>query len=152
MSIGRPLLLTLALVSLIARADHHDGVAGFWLTAEGDGWIELTVHDGELRGRIAGSPDDPDNLKPSRLDTKNPDPALRDRALLGLTILSGFRYAGDDKWTDGRVYDPNSGKTYRGTIEQLGPDTLTLRGFIGIALFGRTETWTRRRISEDNSH
>jgi hypothetical protein len=119
-------------------------VEGVWINGDGDGWIELTIADGELRGRIIGSPDDPLNEKPSRLDLENPDEALQNRPVRGLTILTGFRADGDGRWTGGRVYDPNSGHTYRGTISMLDSDTLKLRGFIGISLFGRTEIWKRR--------
>jgi uncharacterized protein (DUF2147 family) len=120
-------------------------IEGVWLNEVGDGWIELTIVYGELVGSIAGSPQDPDNRNPPRLDEKNPDPALRSRSLLGLKILRGFRHEGDGRWTGGQIYDPNSGKTYRGTITVVDDSTLDLRGYIGISLFGRTETWRRRQ-------
>jgi hypothetical protein len=119
-------------------------IQGTWLNGDHTGWIELTVVESELRGRIVGSPDDPQNKKPSRLDLENPNEELRSRELRGRTILSGFHYEGDGRWAGGRVYDPNSGNTYKGTITLVDNNTLKLRGFVGISLFGRTETWTRR--------
>jgi uncharacterized protein (DUF2147 family) len=119
-------------------------IEGVWLNEDGDGWIELKIVSGELTGSIAGSPQDPDSAKPPRLDDKNPDPALRSRSLLGLTILKGFRHEANGRWTDGQIYDPNSGKTYRGTITVIDDNTLDLRGYVGVPLFGRTETWRRR--------
>ena len=120
-------------------------IEGVWLNEDGDGWIELRITDGELRGIIAGSPADPERLRPPRLDVENPDPALRGRELFGLQILYGFRLETADRWSGGRVYDPNSGNTYRGTITLVNDNTLRLRGFIGLSLFGRTEVWTRRK-------
>jgi uncharacterized protein (DUF2147 family) len=120
-------------------------IEGVWLNEEGDGWIELRITDGELRGVIAGSPDDPERLRPPRLDEENPDPALRDRDLFGMRILYGFRIETAGRWGGGRVYDPNNGNTYRGTITLANDNTLRLRGFIGLSLFGRTEVWTRRK-------
>lgn len=120
-------------------------IEGTWLNGQGDGLIELRIVGAVLEGRIVGSPDDPHNLKPSRLDELNPDPALRSRPLRGLTILTGFVRDGDGTWHNGRIYDPNSGKTYRGTITAVDTNTLKLRGFIGISLFGRTDTWRRHR-------
>ena len=76
-------------------------------------------------------------------DDRNPDPALRSRPLDGLAIMTGFEYAGDGRWQNGTVYDPNSGKTYKCSITLIDDNTLKLRGYIGIALFGRSETWTR---------
>jgi len=119
-------------------------IEGVWLNEDGDGWIELRITDGELRGMIAGSPDDPQRLRPPRLDIQNPDPALRGRELYGMQILYGFRMETADRWGGGRVYDPNNGNTYRGTITLVDENTLRLRGFIGLSLFGRTEVWTRR--------
>ena len=57
------------------------------------------------------------------------------------TWLSGD---GDGKWSGGFIYDPNSGKTYRGKLRLVDTNTLEVRGFIGISLIGRTETWTRQ--------
>jgi uncharacterized protein (DUF2147 family) len=80
---------------------------------------------------------------PQAADIHNPDPALRGRALCGLTIMSGFRLNGPDRWEGGSLYDPESGNTYTGRVS-LNPDgTLSLRGYVGVPLFGRTEEWTR---------
>jgi uncharacterized protein (DUF2147 family) len=43
----------------------------------------------------------------------------------------------------GRVYDPESGKDYKGKLHLVDEKTLDLRGYVLIPLFGRTETWTR---------
>jgi len=138
--------LAIGLLTTGSFAQEELVVAGVWLNADGDGWIRLDVVNFELRGRIVGSPDDPYNKKPSRLDIENPNVELRTRELRGLTILSGFHYEGDGRWSGGRVYDPNSGKTYKGTIRLVDANTIKLRGFIGISLFGRTETWVRRSV------
>ena len=94
-----------------------------------------------LSGVIAGSP----NASEERPDTdeKNPDPALRDRPLIGLELFAGFEYKGKGKWKGGTIYDPNSGKTYQCIITRVDANTLKVRGFIGVSLLGRTELWTR---------
>ncbi|GAC1356460.1 MAG: DUF2147 domain-containing protein [Acidobacteriaceae bacterium] len=79
---------------------------------------------------------------PGTQDHNNPVAALRTRSLCHLEIGSNFTLAGDNRATDGRLYDPESGKTYKGNIELQG-DTLKLRGYIGVTLFGRTEIWHR---------
>jgi len=68
---------------------------------------------------------------------------LRQRKLNGLVFMHNFAYAGDDRWNGGTIYDPNSGKTYRGTMTLGDRNTLRLRGYLGISLFGRSDTWTR---------
>jgi len=136
-------LATLALVLLpLAAASEMRSIEGRWLSGDGDGWIEIALVGESLVGKIAGSPKDQPWDAP-RYDDLNPDPALRGRPLKGLTIMSGFRYDADGRWVDGRIYDPNSGNTYTGTIQQVDADTLKLRGYVGISLFGRTETWQR---------
>ncbi len=130
------------LASPAALVAEPGDIEGSWVNGDGDGLIELVIENGELQGRIVGRTDDPDNLRPPRLDDKNPDPALRSRKLIGLVFLSGFRYD-DGRWTGGRIYDPNSGNTYRGTITVIDRDTLSLRGYVGLPLFGRSDTWKR---------
>jgi uncharacterized protein (DUF2147 family) len=79
---------------------------------------------------------------PETTDQKNPDTALRNRQLCNLTIGTGFHQDDATHLSDGHLYDPKSGHTYRGTITANG-DSLNLRGYIGISLFGRSETWQR---------
>ena len=127
--------------AVVAVADPTD-IAGTWLNGDGDGLIGVDVSGTTLRATILGSArDEPDR---ATTDVHNPDPALRDRPLVGLEIFSGFKYDGDGAWSGGFIYDPNSGNTYRCKITLLDPDTLKVRGFIGVALFGRTETWKRQ--------
>ena len=115
-------------------------IEGRWLTQNRDGWIQITIQGDLLEGSIAGSPNDDEERE---FDDRNPDPALRSRRLKGLTIMTGFQSGGDGRWTGGRIYDPNTGKTYKGTVTRLDANTLKIRGFIGVSLFGRSETWTR---------
>lgn len=136
-------LATLVVISFpLVALSGGQAIEGRWLSGDGDGWIDIAISGDTLTGAIAGSPNDPPGADP-RYDVLNPDPALRGRPLKGLTILSGFTYDEDGRWVGGRVYDPNSGKTYKGTIRQVDANTLELRGYIGISLFGRTETWKR---------
>ena len=82
-----------------------------------------------------------DNGKPI-LDKNNPDAGKQTRPVLGLVILTGFRFD-TDAWDDGDVYDPEKGKTYSCTMTLKDKNTLKVRGYIGISLIGRTEVWTR---------
>ena len=143
--VGRCALRCVALmIAAVVSAQQSDSVEGIWVNGDGDGWIELRVSGDELQGRIIGSPDDPGDLQTSRLDVENPDEALRTRELRGALILSGFKSDGDGRWSGGKVYDPNSGNTYKGTITVVDATTLRLRGYILFSLFGRTEVWRRR--------
>jgi uncharacterized protein (DUF2147 family) len=123
-----------------ARADAPEGR---WLTEAKDGVVEVYRCGDALCGRLAwfrmGSLHD----NPQALDIHNPTPTLRNRPLCGLVILSGFRPEGTDHWTGGSAYDPDSGNTYSGEMTLKPNGLLSLRGYIGITLFGRSEDWTR---------
>ena len=136
------LTLLFAMLAPLACWAAEDAIVGLWLSGDGDGWIEIRQQGDEVVGIIAGSPNNKPG-DPPRLDARNPDPALRHRKLDGMVFMTGFRYAGDDRWTGGTIYDPNSGNTYKGTMRLVDPNTLKLRGYIGISLFGRSDTWTR---------
>ncbi|MCE7902796.1 MAG: DUF2147 domain-containing protein [Gammaproteobacteria bacterium PRO9] len=113
-------------------------ISGNWLTEPKDGIIQLAISaDGELTGRIVGG------NAPTRTDTHNPDASRRSQLLRGQVILRDMHYDGDGQWSGGTIYDPDSGKTYRCRITVTGAGTIKVRGFIGISLFGRSQTWTR---------
>ncbi len=134
------LTLLLSIFPLLATANQAQDIEGVWLNANGDGYIEFIINDDVLTGTIIGSPLPEDEY---RKDENNPDPALRERLLEGTTILKDFTYAGDKLWKGGTIYDPNNGKTYDCKITFIDDQTIEVRGYIGISLFGRTEVWTR---------
>jgi len=76
-----------------------------------------------------------------RKDIKNPEKSLQSRDVLGIELLSGFTYE-DGIYTNGTIYDPETGNTYKCKMTLEG-NTLRVRGYIGISLFGRTEIFER---------
>jgi uncharacterized protein (DUF2147 family) len=113
-------------------------IVGNWLTEDKEGIIQIVQRpDGRFDGRVVGGKDI------DRLDLKNPEPARRAQTLRGEVILEGLRFEGGGRWSGGTVYDPDSGRTYRCHVDLTGPDTLRLRGFMGISLLGRSQVWTR---------
>ncbi len=141
-------VILLAVVGpMTANAQEQDSVAmgkilGEWLTAEGTSKIEIYKEGNEFLGRISWLKEPERDGKP-RVDDKNPDAAQRNRPLMGLMILRGFSYDGDNEWTGGKIYDPKSGNDYSAKMELIDDHTLHLRGYVLVPLFGRTETWTR---------
>lgn len=63
------------------------------------------------------------------------------KPILGLEIIRGLSKDGDE-FTGGTITDPKTGKTYKCTITRSG-DKLNVRGYIGISLMGRTQTWDK---------
>ena len=133
--------LALALLQpLAARAADTAApvLLGRWLTEPRDGIIEITrLGDGSYQGRIIGG------NAPARLDVKNPDASRRQQLLLGQVIMIGMHEDGANAWSGGTIYDPDSGRTYKCHLEVLDQDHLKVRGFIGVSLLGRSQTWTR---------
>jgi uncharacterized protein (DUF2147 family) len=75
------------------------------------------------------------------LDVQNANSELRARPLVGLPLLKDFRRATATKWTDGTIYDPESGRTYRATLTLRSQDVLEVAGcFLFVC---RTQTWRR---------
>lgn len=113
-------------------------VVGNWLTEPHDGIIQLTVdNDGRLEGRIVGG------NHPGLKDEKNPDPTRRGLDLRDQVILKDMHYDGDGRWSGGTIYKPDSGTTYRCKVELVGNDALKVRGYVGFALIGISQKWTR---------
>jgi uncharacterized protein (DUF2147 family) len=77
-----------------------------------------------------------------RNDVHNKNPRLRDRPLVGIVLMWHLRYD-DGAYTDGYVYNPEDGGTYRVNAEVLSPESLKIRGYLGISLFGQSKIWSR---------
>ncbi|MBB3107919.1 uncharacterized protein (DUF2147 family) [Psychrobacter luti] len=109
-------------------------------TGEKKAVIQLTESGGKVSGKIIKV------LKKENADalcTKCPG-SLKNKPVEGLQILSGLKADGNNQWSDGKLVDPESGKTYSGklTLSDNG-QSLKLRGFVGTPVFGRSQTWQR---------
>jgi len=132
-------LLMLFVHSRPASAEVPDGT---WLFADRVA-VEVFECSGLVCGRIVWllRPRTPDG-QPD-VDRLNPDPALRQRPLCGLTIIWGLQPDGADHWSNGSLYDPQDGITYDVTAERTAPDKISARVYRGVPIFGRTELLIR---------
>lgn len=84
-----------------------------------------------------------------RTDVNNSDDELKKKALKGLVIIKDMEFEEVDGkmvyWDGGTIYDPNNGSEYsfEAEINRKSPNTMDGRGYIGLSMFGRTDTWTR---------
>jgi len=76
-------------------------------------------------------------------DQHNPNPALRQRELCGLTILWNLHPAGKNRWRDGWFYNPDDGKTYRLSAELKSDDVIAARIYVALPILGKTKTLVR---------
>jgi uncharacterized protein (DUF2147 family) len=127
-----------------AQAD-ADKIVGVWKNGEGTGMVKIYKNGDHYQGKIVWlkEPIDPETGKP-KLDKNHPLDSVRNRLVIGLINTWGFVYKGEKTWEDGKIYDPKNGNTYSCTIKLKNENTLDVRGYIGISLIGRTDTWTRQ--------
>jgi len=147
-------ILTIALgvaaIPLIVATDramaNQETPVGFWNTisdrdGKPTGVVEIRDVNGELSGVVRGI-----------LADAGPEDSVcgkctgdrKGQRVIGMEILRHMRRSGND-WSGGEILDPENGKTYRATmhLEEDGKK-LVVRGYIGISLFGRSQTWLRR--------
>jgi uncharacterized protein (DUF2147 family) len=87
--------------------------------------------------------------KPDLADSHNPVDSLKTRKLKGITAVSGLHYDSRKKrWANGKIYNPDDGRTYS-CYCSLSPDgTLFFRGYIGIGMLGGSQKWTREMCTK----
>jgi uncharacterized protein (DUF2147 family) len=121
-----------------------DDIVGAWLNEEGTAKVLIFKEKTSYYGKIIWlkTPNDSVTGKP-RTDKLNPDPKYHNVPLVGLVNLRGFVFDGKDEWSDGSIYDPKNGKTYKCYIKFESAEKLKIRGYIGVSLLGRTTYWTK---------
>jgi uncharacterized protein (DUF2147 family) len=139
-------MLTILVCSVFVSftsAENPDAIIGRWLVGSKKAHVEIFKKDNKYFGKIIWMTEPNDSQGKPKLDSKNPDPSLRSRPIVGLLILRGFNYDEDNTWEDGKIYDPESGKDYSCELTLKDPNTLDVRGYIGFSMIGRSDIWTR---------
>lgn len=126
-----------------SQTSEGDKILGLWQTGSGKGRIQITKYGDKFGGKLVWLKEPNDAEGKPKTDKKNPDENKRKNPTLGLNNLLGFTYEGDGKYEGGTIYDPENGKTYKCVMTLENDNTLKVRGYVGITLIGRTDTWTR---------
>jgi len=123
-------------------------IIGLWEVGSGKARIKIVAYGDKYAGKMVWlkEPTYPDGK--IKVDKNNKVESLRTVPLLGYTNLIGFIDKGDGKYEDGTIYDPENGNTYKCVITIKDENTLEVRGFVGISLFGRTDVWKRVALKE----
>jgi uncharacterized protein (DUF2147 family) len=132
--------IAILLGTVAARAQSGEPV-GVWLTEKGDARVRVTKCGSGICGVIVGlkDPIDPATGRP-QVDDKNPNPALRSRPVIGISLFIAMRPSGPGRWS-GQIYNADDGSTYASNVSVTGADTLRVEGCVGVLCGG--ETWTR---------
>ena len=65
------------------------------------------------------------------------------KPIIGMMIMKGLKKSSPGVWSGGEILDPEEGEIYKVKINMVNDKTLDVRGYIGIPLLGRTQTWVR---------
>lgn len=123
-----------------AHAQSADTITGTWRTpTDGGSIVRIAMCGDAICGQIISSPSL--HGDPGLLDRRNTNPELRTRRLQGLRILQ-VRADDRGRWTDGWVYNPRDGRTYRGSMTLTPDGRLRLTGCV-VRPLCQTQTWTR---------
>src|SRR5215470_1631516 len=127
---------------LLAGTALAQSPAGEWLVKDGTAHIRIVQCSGALWGVLSWA------KGPAGKDENNPDPAKRNRSILGVPILINMK-PGSSQW-DGEVYDPQDGSIYKSHIRLVSPDVLSIEGCVLGGLICGGENWTRVPLSKDS--
>jgi len=127
--------------SLPGKAQDGNAVTGTWVTEKGDARIRITSCGAGICGKIIAlrEPIDPETGQPAT-DNKNPNPALAQRPIIGLSLFNDMRATGPASWA-GRIYNAEDGQFYVSRVMLQGPTRLRVEGCISALCGG--ETWSK---------
>ena len=140
--LGSLLAAAITLLAVAPAAAQPAVPQGVWLV---DGKAAVQIYDcsGLMCGRVVWLKVPRNRLGQLDRDKHNPDPALRQRQLCGLTTLRNLHPAGPGRWSDGAFYDPQDGKTYGVSAELASANVITARIYLGVPLLGQNRTLLR---------
>lgn len=127
----------LAVVAMVALAGGpaHADPSGTWLTPAGDAKVHITRCVNSYCGTVVWQ-------KTPRKDTRNPNPAKRDRAVIGIQMIYGMKPSGASQWT-AQLYNPGNGKTVTADFTMDGDNKMKLKGCAMGGFFCKSQVWKR---------
>ena len=128
-------------------ADIQTGVTGVWIDHSGRGAVEIVPCGERLCGYVFWVKDPLNRQGKPVLDSQNPDAPRRNKPMCGTRILNNLAQVapvnGARTWGGGKIYNPEEGENYDAELQLLSATKLSVRGFVGVKLFGETFMWTR---------
>jgi uncharacterized protein (DUF2147 family) len=140
------LIITAALSIAPAFADDASPV-GLWkniddVSGKPKALIRISESNGALQGKIEQlfrAPGEDQNPKCEKCEG-----ARKDQPIIGLVIMTGLKKDGSE-YNGGEILDPDNGKVYRSKMHLTdGGKKLSVRGYIGVPMLGRSQTWVRQ--------
>jgi uncharacterized protein (DUF2147 family) len=139
-------VLAITSASLAAAAD--DSPVGTWKTIDdktghAKSLVQISEAGDELQAKV---------LRVIESD-RGPHPLCvacegdrKGKPIEGMTIMWGVKKQAGSSWDGGSILDPQNGKTYSVKLTLAdGGKKLDVRGYMGVSLLGRTQTWQREK-------
>jgi uncharacterized protein (DUF2147 family) len=127
-------------VTVASAQQYADAITGKWKSEDKKTVVEIYRQGDVFYGKIVWQANPNDANGNPRKDTENPDPAKRNRPMMGLVVLYDLVYK-DGFWQDGEIYNAQNGETYDAEVWLEGNDKLRLK--IRWYFMHETQTWTR---------
>lgn len=136
----------LCIVVSFLNVNAQDLIEGVWYNTLKTGKVEIVKKNDKFYGKIVWlkEPLDEKTNKP-KTDINNPESTKHKDPIIGLQVLKDFVTEKKGLYINGKIYDPENGKTYSCKMTLKDENNLDVRGFVGVALLGRTENWTRAK-------
>ena len=123
--------LTLGIAGFAAGAQADAEATGVWKLDSGKVTVRVSPCGGNLCGIVIALKKPRDDKGRPRLDKENPEPSLRGRPVIGLTILSNMKPGGGNRW-NGTIYNPDDGYTYRSRMKLQNATTMKVEGCLAV--------------------
>ena len=140
-------IICIIFFSTSSFSQEEKNILGYWLNEEKDAKIQIFEEKNILVGKIVWLKEPKDEFNKWKLDKENPNEKLRNRKILGLQIINNLNWDSNKReWRGGEIYDAREGDTYSLYAKIKENGDLSLRGYIGFSLFGKTTTWTKTKL------
>ncbi len=134
--------ISLAVLGLLATTGFAFAAdpSGTWRLDNGKITVKVRQCGGEICANIVGLKEPTYKDGKAKIDKHNKNPALRNRPLMGLAVLSNMKPSGDGTWA-GNIYNADDGRTYNATMTMSG-NTMKLKGCVA-GIFCKTNTFKK---------
>lgn len=132
-------MLILTTINVGISQSQEQQLVGTWYISKQKADIHIYKEGDRYLGKITKGYSDP-----PLLDVNNKNAKERKKPLVGKFILTDMKYR-DGKLVDGKIYNPDNGKTFNCILELSKSDKLKVTGYVGMPLFGKTQYWYRKK-------
>lgn len=131
-----------AIALSITFASAQSTPVGVWKTiddetGEAKSHVEIFQKDGKLHAKVVKLLQKPEDTVCEECSGDK-----KGKRIVGMEILWDLEPY-DDYWSYGQILDPNNGKVYKCNVYLEEDNKLTVRGYVGFSLLGRSQEWFR---------